>query len=105
MGGRSLDDDDEDEDDSDDEEDRELRLQRLQPKNCAFYNPKTSKKIFFFFNIKESIIFWYNMDKRTKLSRAENSKAKFRTILGKYKFLATHSDIFFFLELIFDLVG
>lgn len=41
----------------------------------------------------------------TKLSRAENSKAKFRTILGKYKFLATHSDIFFFLELIFDLVG
>ena len=43
MGGRSLDDSD-DEDDSD-EEDRDPRLQRLLPKNCAFYNTKTSTNI------------------------------------------------------------
>lgn len=43
MGGRSLDDSD-DEDDSDEDEDRDPRLQRLLPRNCAFYNTKTSKK-------------------------------------------------------------
>lgn len=40
MGGHSMD----DEDDSDEEEDRDPRLERLQPRNCAFYNTKTSKK-------------------------------------------------------------
>lgn len=44
MGGRSLDDSD-DEDDSDEDEDRDPRLQRLLPRNCAFYNAKTSKNI------------------------------------------------------------
>lgn len=41
MGGRSLDDSD-DEDDSDEDEDRDPRL---LPRNCAFYNTKTSKNI------------------------------------------------------------
>lgn len=45
MGGRSLDDSD-DEDESDEDEDRDPRLQRLLPRNCAFYNTKTSKNIF-----------------------------------------------------------
>lgn len=40
MGGHSMD----DEDDSDEDEDRDPRLERLQPRNCAFYNTKTSKK-------------------------------------------------------------
>lgn len=46
MGGRSLD--DSDDDDSDDEE-RDPRLQRLLHKNCAFYNTKTSRIVFFSF--------------------------------------------------------
>ncbi|KAF3835740.1 hypothetical protein F7725_028298 [Dissostichus mawsoni] len=41
MGGRSLDDSD-DEEDSDDE-DRDPRLQRLLPRNFAFYNTKTKQ--------------------------------------------------------------
>ncbi|XP_026013619.1 kelch-like protein 30 isoform X2 [Astatotilapia calliptera] len=39
MGGHSMD----DEDDSDEEEDRDPRLERLQPRNCAFYNTKTKR--------------------------------------------------------------
>ena len=42
MGGRSLD--DEDSDDSDEDEDSDPRLRRLLPRNCAFYNTKTSTK-------------------------------------------------------------
>lgn len=42
MGGRSLDDSD---DDSDEDEDRDPRLQRLLPRNCAFYNTRTSTNI------------------------------------------------------------
>ncbi|XP_029286101.1 kelch-like protein 30 [Cottoperca gobio] len=41
MGGRSLDDSDDEEDS--DEEDRDPRLQRLRPRNCAFYNTKTKQ--------------------------------------------------------------
>lgn len=44
MGGHSMEDDD-DEDDSDEDEDRDPRLERLQTRNCAFYNTKTSKNI------------------------------------------------------------
>ncbi|KAK7888619.1 hypothetical protein WMY93_024179 [Mugilogobius chulae] len=40
MGGRALDDSDNEEDS--DEEERDPRLERLPPKNCAFYNTKTS---------------------------------------------------------------
>lgn len=43
VGGHSMDDSD-DEDDSDEDDDRDPRLERLQPRNCAFYNTKTSKK-------------------------------------------------------------
>ncbi|XP_005451247.1 kelch-like protein 30 [Oreochromis niloticus] len=42
MGGHSMDDSD-DEDDSDEDEDRDPRLERLQPRNCAFYNTKTKR--------------------------------------------------------------
>ncbi|XP_030582413.1 kelch-like protein 30 [Archocentrus centrarchus] len=41
MGGHSMD--DSDEDDSDEDEDRDPRLERLQPRNCAFYNTKTKR--------------------------------------------------------------
>lgn len=50
MGGRSLD--DSDEDDSDEDEDRDPRLQRLLPRNCAFYNTKTSKNILPYHNFE-----------------------------------------------------
>ncbi|CAL9695914.1 unnamed protein product [Knipowitschia caucasica] len=41
MGGRALDDSDDEEDS--DSDDRDPRLERLPPKNCAFYNTKTKQ--------------------------------------------------------------
>lgn len=52
MGGRSLDDSDDEEDSED--EDRDPRLQRLLPRNFAFYNTKTSTYILVFACIKNA---------------------------------------------------
>lgn len=62
MGGRSLD--DSDDDDDSDEEDRDPRL---LPRNCAFYNTKTSTNIAFFAHIKMSSLFKFRIRFTTEI--------------------------------------